>query len=523
MPTIFMSYRRDDSAGIAGRIYECLQSHFGSDSVFMDVDTMPFGVDFRDHLNRAVGRCSVLLAIIGDRWLQVTDSAGRRLDDPEDFVRIEIKAALQRNIPVIPVLIGRVSMPSKEELPPSLAELSYRHACQVDPGRDFQNHIDRLIRGIERIPAQASSQPASDPENDAKVYGSFLSWPELFVGRDADMNRLTDQLGVLASASERAARCRRVIVKGVPGVGKSAILGRIAYDPEVRGVFPEVLTLVMGERPEPHDLLNMWWQRLNPGDTTRLSPAKAQQKIRDVLSERKMLMIIDDVWDMIHLNPFLRLNVPGCVTLISTRKDEIASGARNTPADEFQLPPLSPEGALELLQELAATAVENHPSKCEELLRAYGYLPLAIHVAGNYLQQWDELGRDLQDLLDDLLDPSWVVGKGIVPTGYAQTLGLENVTIAKSIARSVEKLDDEARRCLISLTERDVVGGLTIDGVARAWAKKLSVPKEEDEVWKMVKVLKNHGLLEVGHGKHGKAYRLHAIIVACVKAQYGDE
>ena len=96
MPKIFISYRREDSIGIAGRIYDRLCLKFGRESVFMDVDAIPLGVDFRQHLTDAVGQCDILLAVIGERWLTIADHGHRRLDNPADFVRIEIETALQR-------------------------------------------------------------------------------------------------------------------------------------------------------------------------------------------------------------------------------------------------------------------------------------------------------------------------------------------------------------------------------------------------------------------------------------------
>src|SRR2546427_12312485 len=107
---LFISYRRDDSAGLTGRIYDRLQAHFGAEAVFMDVDSIPFGVDFRHYLTDAVAKCKVLLAIIGERWLSADASGHRRVDDRNDFVRIEVSTALARRMTVIPVLLGRTPM-----------------------------------------------------------------------------------------------------------------------------------------------------------------------------------------------------------------------------------------------------------------------------------------------------------------------------------------------------------------------------------------------------------------------------
>ncbi len=167
MAKIFLSYRREDSIGVAGRIYDRLHAHFGPDSIFRDIDNIPFGVDFREYIDAAVGQCDLVLAVIGPKWAGESD-AHRRIDDPRDFVRIEVESALKRNIPVIPILIDKSyrDAPTASDLPPSLTGLTYRNAIDVDQGRDFHPHVDRLIRGIEfhferkkPAPASPSGQP----------------------------------------------------------------------------------------------------------------------------------------------------------------------------------------------------------------------------------------------------------------------------------------------------------------------------------------------------------------------------
>ena len=118
---IFISYRRTDSAGYAGRIYDRLMAHFGKDAVFMDVDTIEAGVDFVVVLQNAVQSCDVLVALIGRQWISIKDENGKpRLDNPEDFVHVEIAAALDRDVRVIPVLVDGVYMPRSTELPADL-------------------------------------------------------------------------------------------------------------------------------------------------------------------------------------------------------------------------------------------------------------------------------------------------------------------------------------------------------------------------------------------------------------------
>jgi hypothetical protein len=148
--SVFISYRRQDSADITGRIYDRLVERFGTPDVFKDVDTIPLGADFRKYLQESVSRCDVLLAIIGKNWLEASNDTGKRcLDDPRDYLRIEIETALQRVIPVIPVLAQGASMPREKDLPPSLQPFAYRNAIAVRPDPDFRADRDRLIKGIQ--------------------------------------------------------------------------------------------------------------------------------------------------------------------------------------------------------------------------------------------------------------------------------------------------------------------------------------------------------------------------------------
>ena len=149
---IFVSYRREDSRHQTDRLCDHLGQHFGAGQVFQDVDRMPLGLDFRRTLTAKVVGCDVFLAVIGDAWLSVAGPGGtRRLDDPRDFVRIEIEAALGRDIPIIPVLVGESSIPPVEELPESLREVAYRQGVRIRPNPDFRSDVERLIRGIEDV------------------------------------------------------------------------------------------------------------------------------------------------------------------------------------------------------------------------------------------------------------------------------------------------------------------------------------------------------------------------------------
>ena len=148
--SVFISYRRDDSADVTGRIHERLLQHFERDVVFKDVDSIPLGIDFRQHLESALSQCCVLIAVIGDQWIERGSAMGkRRIDDPRDQLRVELEVALGRNIPVIPVLVRKAAMPSEQDLPASLKSLAYRNGIQIRADPDFGGDMERLIKGIE--------------------------------------------------------------------------------------------------------------------------------------------------------------------------------------------------------------------------------------------------------------------------------------------------------------------------------------------------------------------------------------
>jgi TonB family protein len=148
---IFVSYRRSDSQGEAGRLFDDLVKHFDARTVFMDVSAIEAGRDFRKAIEEGVTKCGVLLVVMGPEWLNAKDERGvRRLDDPADFVRLETGAALKRDIPVIPVLVRAARMPSADQLPPELTELAYRNCIELTHAR-WKSDIQLLIDALRRL------------------------------------------------------------------------------------------------------------------------------------------------------------------------------------------------------------------------------------------------------------------------------------------------------------------------------------------------------------------------------------
>jgi len=154
---IFISYRREDSAGYTRAIYDRLVRHFTEERVFMDVDAIEPGLPFDEAINRALEQCEVLLVVIGRRWLSPQSDLGPRINNPKDYVRREIAAALSRNIRVIPVLIDGAGMPGVEDLPEPLRALSRRNALEISNSR-FATDTETLIQAVRKALGEAGGR-----------------------------------------------------------------------------------------------------------------------------------------------------------------------------------------------------------------------------------------------------------------------------------------------------------------------------------------------------------------------------
>ena len=198
MTRIVISYRREDSAAITGRIFDRLVAHYGGDTVFRDVDNIPLGVDFREYINTMLARTDITLVVVGKRWLGARRGGRSRINDPADPVRVEVEAALRNGMPVVPLLVQGAGMPNVDQLPDSLKELVYRNGLDVDSGRDFDQHIERLIRSVEPILARRAKEQAEATQRAEEAH------------RRAEAARLAEEEQRRAEAARQAeeAKCR---------------------------------------------------------------------------------------------------------------------------------------------------------------------------------------------------------------------------------------------------------------------------------------------------------------------------
>ncbi len=223
---IFISYRRQDSAYPAGWLYDRLAARFGPEQIFKDIDSIELGDDFVDTITNAVGSCDILLALIGQEWLDIAGSDGtRRLDDPDDFVRLEIEAALERKVLLIPILVDGALMPRGDELPPSIAALVRRHALELSPNR-FRADTDRLLETMDRTltgmrdaqtaPMMAVEEavraPAPEPEQ-----GGWPASPTLPEPPQAGSPAISRRALLIAAAAVAVVVAVIAIVMNLPG------------------------------------------------------------------------------------------------------------------------------------------------------------------------------------------------------------------------------------------------------------------------------------------------------------------
>jgi hypothetical protein len=202
MPRITIFYRRDDTLDITGRIFDRLAAHFGRDAVFRDIDNIPPGADFRKHIDIVLDQSDIILAIVGLRW--IGPRAGQsRLASAADPVRPEIETALRKEKPLVPVLVSRAPMPRPEQLPESLHDFVDRNAVQVDAGQDFDVHIARLIRVMDRILGDGAEETAAPPEEAETILDhDVLPEPEPEPRSEDDAAR--DELNTELAASRAA-------------------------------------------------------------------------------------------------------------------------------------------------------------------------------------------------------------------------------------------------------------------------------------------------------------------------------
>jgi len=227
MSGLFISYRRDDCRGWAGRLADTLQANLDENLIFLDIESIPPGDDFVDAIENAVGSCNVMLALIGPHWLNAPDKQGkRRLDDPNDFVRLEIATAIAQKKKIIPVLFAGATMPDAAELPTELSPLARRQALELSDTR-WQYDSEQLMNAIQTILGKPRKSTVATPATDK---------PDISVAENLQVSR-NAEVGNIIGANGAA-----------PPSGQSL---NVAKNAKIRGKTGDIIGIHFNPEPKP--------------------------------------------------------------------------------------------------------------------------------------------------------------------------------------------------------------------------------------------------------------------------------
>lgn len=336
--------------------------------------------------------------------------------------------------------------------------------------------------------------------------GSAPPVPGLVIGRDEALGDLKERLGL--SKDRPGAMQVLTTVRGWPGVGKTTIATALAHDEEIIKAFPDgVLWVSLGQKPNVLSEMATWGRALGTDDLLRAPTLKeATAQLTAHLRKKRMLLLVDDVWETEHAAPFQQARGSECALLITTREAGIANALAPTPEAVYNLPVLTEENALKLLAALAPTVVNQHRDECLELVRSLECLPLALQVAGHTLNVEAAMGWGVTELLKDLQEGAKLLSE----QAPADRIDLETgttPTVAALLKKSTDRLEEQIRECFAYL-------GAFAPKPATFDLAAMKAVWQIDDARPIVRELTNRGLLEPVGGR----FQMHALLVTHAKA-----
>lgn len=363
--------------------------------------------------------------------------------------------------------------------------------------------------GVRSLLAADGGQPPRAPETAAlRRFGNAPSLPSLLIGRQQALAEIGRRL--MRTAAEGSPTQALTIMRGWPGVGKTTIARAVAYQPQVTAAFPDgVLWASLGPKPSLFAELLSWGRALLDKEVLAAADvAEAGHRLAGLLRDRRMLLIVDDVWEAAHVVPFL-VGGPHCAMLVTTRLNRVAEELAPKPADIYRLDVLGEHESLELLETLAPQVVQEHREACRELVRQIEGLPLALQVAGRLLRAEHDRGWDAPRLLHDLKEDAARLLKAQAPADAAPIPGEVSPTVAALLRRSTDCLEPDVRKrfaYLAPFAPRPAT--FELEDLMSVWKVDYA------EARRTVDLLVDRGLLEpVGGGE----YQVHRILVEHAK------
>src|SRR2546426_6425290 len=484
---VFVSYRRDDTAGDAGRLADALREHFGEDAVFMDIVTIAPGGDFAEVIRKAINACDVLIAVIGKAWLTAADEAGhRRLADPHDFVRLEIQAGLERNIRLLPTLVQGATMPGADQLPVALAALASRSAFEISYNR-WQYDVERLIESNEKDRRQRA---AESPHNLPRQLTSY-------VGREQEVKTVKQTL-----LTERL-----LTLTGPGGIGKTRLALQAASEllehfPD--GVWLVELAPVTGPDLVPQAIASALGVTEQPGRSLA-------DTLESYLAGRRLLVVMDNCEHLVdataRLVDRLLRSCPELHILAPSREALGIGGETIRRVPSLSVPefgkPASLEGvtayeAVSLFRDRASTATgtfrltESTAPTVVQICQRLDGIPLAIELATVRLKvlSLEQVAARLNDRFHLL-------------TGGSRTALPRQQTLRATIDWSYDLLPESERAVLRRLAV--FVGGITLEAAEAVCAV---TPLTTHEIFDLITQLVGKSLVQVEDSEDEARFRL---------------
>jgi len=379
----------------------------------------------------------------------------------------------------------------------SLSEI----ACALGDGVTVTDILDRAQFTDQQ---EWLAQPELSTES-ARI-GNLPPLPKLVIGRSRDLSNVKRKLSKPLRAEGSHGQRPMLIVRGWPGVGKTTLARFLAHDDELARRFPDgVLWVSLGPSPQILAELQVWGRAVGmPELVTANSIQEATLRLAAALLDRRMLLLIDDVWETVHATPFA-VGGRECATLITTRLSSVADQLAQRPGDAYVLPVLTEEDSLSLLETLAPDVVAEHREACRELVRELQGLPLALQVAGRLLRAERQHGWDVARLLREIRSDADRLLKSQAPPDTAAAPGETSPTVAALLRKSTDCLPKEVRKRFAALAPfAPRPATFELEAIMAVWGV------DEETARKTIDVLIDRGLLEpVEEGW----YEIHQVLV----------
>lgn len=386
------------------------------------------------------------------------------------------------------------------------ALIAVLEAAKALVGQDRQEHCETIIEELRpllrTIPDKLNS-PYQPPIIPSKP-GSAPPLPSLIIGREDALSVLKARLGITSSTESGGAVQVLTAIRGWPGVGKTTVAAQLAHDIDVANKFPDgILWVSLGPAPNLLSELATWGRALGTEDILQAKTLEeARTQLTALLRHKRMLLIVDDVWEPEHAVPF-QVGGSGCAMLITTRVNSVAQALAPNLGAIYRLPILTDEKSLELLQILAPEVVKQYQESCQKLIHALEGLPLALQVAGHLLNAEISYGFGVTELLTELREGAKLL-EAKAPADRMDLANETTPTIAVLLQKSTDRLDEQTRDCFAFLGPF-APKPATFDLAAMQSVWQVEDPKP------IVRTLVDRGLLEFV--KDLGRYQMHALLV----------